>query len=137
MSFKPYLVNGSTAITSGAFGYYIEKLQEKVQHHQMQWHPILGQGSDLGAGAMFTALFLMYYHRLEQKYNTKLIDWTAPVAAGALCTFGECTGIMSDVFDPKDIAAYWLGAGIAYVIHKTLGKKPITNLEAKIRPKPL
>lgn len=127
---KPYLINGSTAITSGVFGYYIEKLQEKVQQHELQWHPLLGQGSDLTAGAMFTALFLMYYHHFERKHSTKLLDWTAPVAAGALCTFGELTGIMSDTFDPKDIAAYWLGAGVAYVVHRAFAAN---TLEAKIQ----
>jgi hypothetical protein len=134
MSSKPYLINGSTAITSGAFGYYIETLQQKVQQQQMQWHHILGQGSDLAAGALFTALALIYYHKVEQKYNTKLYDWTAPLSAGILCTFGEITGIMGDTFDPKDIAAYWLGAGVAYALHRTLATK---TLEAKITPKPL
>lgn len=134
MSLKPYFINSSTAIASGAFGFYIEKLQEKVQNHQLEWHPLLGQGSDLAAGALFTALALMYYHKIEQKYQTKLFDWTAPVTAGALCTFGELTGIMGDTFDPKNIAAYWLGAGIAYAIHQTF----VTNtLEAKIAPKSL
>ena len=131
---KSYLINGSTAITSGAFGYYIETLQQKVQHQQMQWHPLLGQGSDVAAGAMFTALFLMCYRYIEQKHNTKLFDWTAPAAAGALCTFGELTGIMSDTFDPKDIAAYWIGAGVAYAVHRALATN---SLEAKIAPKTL
>jgi len=134
MSSKPYLINGSAALISGGFGYYIEKWQEKVEKHQMPWHPILGQGSDFAAGVMFTALFLMVYHYKEQKYDRKLSDWTAPAAAGALLTFGEYTGIMSDVFDPKDIAAYWLGAGIAYVIHRTFVPN---SLEAKIQPKSL
>lgn len=129
---KNYLVNGATTATFGALGIYNEILQQKVQHHQMQWHPILGQGSDIAAGAMFTAFFLMYYHYKEQKHHTKLLDWNAPLAAGALCTFGEWTGFMGDTFDPKDIAAYWLGAGIAYAIHRAFSGK---TLEEKIQAK--
>lgn len=133
MTTKPYLINGSTFVFSGVLGTYNEILQKRVQNQQMQWHPLLGQGSDLAAGAMFTALFLMYYHYQEQKYHTKLLDWTAPAAAGALCTLGELTGTMGDTFDPKDIAAYWLGAGIAYVIHRAFD----TNTLEKIQPKSL
>lgn len=134
MSSKPYLINGSTASLFGALGFYNEELQQKVQHHQMQWHPILGQGSDIAAGAIYTALFLMYFQYKKQKHNTKIIDWTAPLAAGALCTFGEITGLMGDTFDLKDIAAYWLGAGVAYAVHRAF----VTNtLEAKIQPKSL
>ena len=129
MSQKTYLINSSTAITSGAFGYYIETLQQKVQNQQTQWHPLLGQGSDIAAGAMFTALFLIYYRYTEQKQNTKLLDWTAPAAAGALCTFGELTGIMGETFDPKDIAAYWMGTGIAYLAHRAFAAN---MLEKKI-----
>ncbi len=131
---KNYIVNGATAAASVALGFYNEELQRKVQHHQIQWHPILGQGSDVAAGAMFTALFLMYYRYKEQKHNHKLVDWTAPIAAGTLCTFGEITGIMGDTFDLKDIAAYWLGAGVAYGIHRAFSKE---TLEAKIQPKSL
>lgn len=126
---KPYLVNGSTVLISGALGLYNEILQKKVENQQMQWHPILGQGSDLAAGAMFAALALAYYHSLEQKYKVKLLDWVAPAAAGTLCTVGELTGIMGDTFDLKDIAAYWLGAGIAYVIHRA---SATSTLEAKL-----
>ncbi len=134
MSSKPYLINLSTATVFGALGTYTEFLQWKVEKQQMPWHPLLGQGSDLAAGAIYTALFLVCYRYAEQKYNQKLFDWTAPTAAGALCTIGELTGIMGDTFDPKDIAAYWLGAGIAYIIHRSL---VTTTLEAKIAPKSL
>lgn len=134
MSKKNYLTNISTATVFGALGTYTEILQEKVEEQQMQWHPLLGQGSDIAAGAVYTALFLIYNHYQEQKYQTKLFDWTAPVTAGALCTFGELTGIMGETFDPKDIAAYWLGAAIAYTVHKTF---TANNLEAKIVPKSL
>ena len=134
MSRKPYLINGSTTLVSGALGMYNEILQKRVQNHEAIWHPLMGQGSDIAAGAIYTALFLMCNHYKEQKYNTKFFDWTAPAAAGTLCTFGELTGIMGDTFDPKDIAAYWLGAGIAYVIHRALATN---TLEAKIQPKNL
>src|SRR3989344_3120139 len=113
---------------------FLLEMEQKVQNQQMQWHPILGQGSDIAAGAMFAALFLMYYRYTEQKHNTKLFDWTAPAAAGALCTIGELTGIMSDTFDPKDIAAYWLGAGVAYLVHRAFAAN---MLEKKIAPKSL
>ncbi|MDP3698596.1 MAG: hypothetical protein Q8R47_03340 [Nanoarchaeota archaeon] len=131
---KNYIVNGATTATSLALGTYNEILQKRVQNHELEWHPILGQGSDIAAGAMFTALFLMFNHYKEQKYNHKLIDWTAPLAAGTLCTIGEITSIMGDIFDPKDIAAYWLGAGIAYVVHRAFATN---TLEGKITPKSL
>lgn len=130
MSLKPYLTNISTATIFGALGTYNEILQKGVQNNELEWHPFMGYGSDLAAGAVFTALSLIYFHSLEKKYNTKLFNWTAPAAAGTLGTLGELTGIMGDTFDPKDIAAYWLGAGIAYVIHRTF---VTNNLEAKIQ----
>ncbi len=129
MSPKPYLVNGSTTMVAGAIGVYNEILQKKVQNHEMQWNPFMGQGSDFAAGAVYTALILMYYNYLNQRKPVKLSDWTAPFAAIALCTFGEFTGIMGDTFDPKDIAAYGIGAGIAYVIHRAFAAN---TLEGKI-----
>ena len=115
---RNYIINGFTLITAGALGTYNEILQKKVQNHEMQWHPLMGQGSDVAAGAVYTALILMYYNHLNQTKPVKLSEWTAPLAATALCTFGEFTGIMGDTFDPKDIAAYGIGAGLAYVVHK-------------------
>jgi len=131
---KNYFTNISTISLFGALGTYNEFLQYKVKNQEIQWHPILGQGSDLAAGAIYTALFLITYNYIEQKYKTKLFDCTAPAAAGALCTIGEFTGIMGDTFDPKDIAAYWLGAGIACVIHRAFTEN---TLETKIAPKSL
>ena len=126
---KNYLINGSTTLTAGAVGAYNEFLQYKVQEHQLPWHPLMGQGSDFAAGAIYTALFVMYIHYKEQKHGIELPDWIAPLSAVALSTFGEWTGLMGDTFDPKDIAAYWLGAGLAYAVHRAF----VTNsLEEKI-----
>mgnify|MGYP001557969612 CR=1 FL=1 len=68
---KNYLVNSSTVVTAGAVGAYNELLQYKVQKHQMQWHPLLGQGSDLAAGVAYIVHRAFAQNSLETKIQPK------------------------------------------------------------------
>jgi DNA phosphorothioation-dependent restriction protein DptG len=102
-------VNGAASIVG-------EGLQHLVTKGDIDYQPFMGHISDFTFPAAVTSYILL---RTNSKNSAKI-----PISIASFLTSGEMVekftnfGINGGTYDPNDIACYWLGAGLAYGIHK-------------------
>lgn len=120
----------STAV-NGILAFGNEYMQYLAGKREIDYQPFMGHLSDLTYPAALTSLFLAVTD------NPKLQKFI-PLFWGSYFTIGEFAENISDIplnggtYDPKDIACYWAGVGLAYGIHKLSSRKE-KNLESKLQ----
>lgn len=118
------LMNGLSFIVNSVFTAGNEYLQILAHEHTIDYQSFMGYVGDITAPAALTSYNLMIFgDRKGVKYF--------PIFYASMFTIGEIAEKFSDIpinggtYDPNDIACYWLGAGLAYGIHKITSTKPM------------
>ena len=97
-----------------------ERLQDLCKAGVIEYNPLVGHLSDIGVSGSLVGLTMMATSRMGG-----LVRAISSLIPHALLTFHEFYPTISpteNVFDLKDILAYWITAGITYSIVESLSK---------------
>lgn len=124
------IANGISTVVNGILAFGNEYMQHLAGKGEIEYQPFMGYLSDLTYPAASTSLWLT-------TTNNPKMQKFIPLFWGSYFTIGEFaekildTPINGGTYDPKDIACYWAGVGLAYGIHKLSSRKE-KNLESKL-----
>lgn len=107
--------NGISLVGHTFLTFYGEHMQDLASKGIVKYTPIMGYLSDYASIVAFASANIFIYNLLgitepEKKYTNPVLLGAVWSGQEIMCKFIPNT---TEVFDPEDIAVYWIGVGIA------------------------